>query len=133
MTSKYPDIAAVVPRATAEGVTSFIIDAEAVAMDRTTGEIRPFQVLSTRKRKDATLDNITVQVCVFAFDLLYLNGEPLLRKQLAHRREILHKTFNSLPAEFEVRYEPVPQSSMVYMLNAHMLGKLFTLPYRLPC
>lgn len=103
MTSKYPDIALVVPRATAEGVDSFIIDAEAVAMDRATGEIRPFQVLSTRKRKDATVDNITVQVCVFAFDLLYLNGEPLLREQFARRRELLHKTFNPIPKELEVR------------------------------
>lgn len=103
MTSKYPDIALVVPRATAEGVDSFIIDAEAVAMDRATGEIRPFQVLSTRKRKDATVENITVQVCVFVFDLLYLNGEPLLREQFARRRELLHKTFNPIPKELEVR------------------------------
>jgi hypothetical protein len=103
MTSKYPDIAMVVPRATADGVHSFIIDAEAVAMDRSTGEIRPFQVLSTRKRKDASVDNITVQVCVFAFDLLYLNGEPLLREQFARRRELLYKTFTPIPKELEVR------------------------------
>jgi hypothetical protein len=108
MTSKYPDIAVVVPRATAEGVTSFIIDAEAVAMDRATGEIRPFQVLSTRKRKDATVDNITVQVCVFAFDLLYLNGEPLLREQLVRRRELLYNTFNPIPKELEVRRRRPP-------------------------
>ena len=49
----------------------------------------PSQVLSTRKRKDASVDNITVQVCLFAFDLLYLNGEPLLRKPLAERRDAL--------------------------------------------
>ena len=36
-------------------------------------------MLSTRKRKDASVDNITVRVCVFAFDLLYLNGESLLQ------------------------------------------------------
>ena len=41
---RYPDLAAVVPRATADGVSSCIIDAEAVAVDRETGEIRPFQV-----------------------------------------------------------------------------------------
>jgi len=101
MTSKYPDLAAVVPRATADGVSSFIIDAEAVAVDRETGEIRPFQVLSTRKRKDASVDNITVQVCLFAFDLLYLNGEPLLRKPLAERRDALKASFRVLPAEFD--------------------------------
>jgi len=47
MTTKYPDIAAAVPRATKAGVTSFIIDAEAVAMDPAMGEIRPFQVHSS--------------------------------------------------------------------------------------
>eukprot|EP00964_Phaeocystis_antarctica_P138999 scaffold103700_cov42-Phaeocystis_antarctica.AAC.1 len=37
--------------------------------------LTPFQVLSTRKRKDADVDDLKVQVCVFAFDMLYLNGE----------------------------------------------------------
>lgn len=43
-TSKYPDIAAMLPRALAEGVVSFIIDAEAVAVDSASGAIQPFQV-----------------------------------------------------------------------------------------
>ena len=52
-----------------------MIDAEAVAWDLEKREILPFQVLSTRKRKDASEADITVQVCVFAFDLLYLNDK----------------------------------------------------------
>ena len=35
----------------------------------------PFQELSRRKRKDVKVEDIEVQVCLFAFDLLYLNGE----------------------------------------------------------
>lgn len=35
----------------------------------------PFQELSRRKRKDVKVEDIQVQVCLFAFDLLYLNGE----------------------------------------------------------
>jgi ATP-dependent DNA ligase len=38
----------------------------------------------------ADLDN---HVAVFAFDLLYLNDEPLLLKTLYERREILRTTF----------------------------------------
>lgn len=43
MTGKYPDVAAFLPRALVDGVNSFILDAEAVAIDKSTGEIRPFQ------------------------------------------------------------------------------------------
>ena len=54
---------------------SFVLDAEAVAIDRTTGKLMPFQELSKRKRKDVKVEDIQVRVCLFAFDLLYLNGE----------------------------------------------------------
>ena len=51
------------------------MDAEAVAIDRTTGKLMPFQELSKRKRKDVKVEDIQVRVCLFVFDLLYLNGE----------------------------------------------------------
>ena len=35
----------------------------------------PFQVLSTRKRKDVQLAEVTVKVILFGFDVLYLDGE----------------------------------------------------------
>lgn len=54
---------------------SFVLDSEAVAVDRTTGKLLPFQELSRRKRKDVKVEDIQVRVCLFAFDLLYLNGE----------------------------------------------------------
>ena len=52
-----------------------MLDAEAVAIDRTTGKLMPFQELSKRKRKDVKIEDIQVRVCLFVFDLLYLNGE----------------------------------------------------------
>ncbi len=48
---------------------------------------------STRKRKDADVDEIKVQVCLFAFDLLYLNGRSYVKEPLKIRREALHKHF----------------------------------------
>ena len=50
-TSKYPDIIARLPKALGEGVSSCILDCEAVAWDKEKEQILPFQVLSTRKRK----------------------------------------------------------------------------------
>ena len=50
-TSKYPDIISRMPSVTKEGVTSAVIDSEAVAWDKENSQILPFQILSTRKRK----------------------------------------------------------------------------------
>lgn len=55
-----------------------MLDCEAVAFDRETDKLLPFQELSRRKRKDVKAEDVTVQVCLFAFDLLYLNGEVRL-------------------------------------------------------
>ena len=46
------------------------------------------QVLSTRARKGVIMSDIKVQVCLFAFDLLFLNGEQLLTQTLERRREV---------------------------------------------
>lgn len=90
MSAKYPDLVEQVPRVSSsgqgmslmandqsinEGVKSFVIDAEAVAYDLETKKLLPFQDLSRRKRKDVRTEDITVRVHLFAFDLLYFNGE----------------------------------------------------------
>ena len=54
---------------------TFVLDSEAVAFDVKENKLMPFQELSKRKRKDVKVEDIQVRVCLFAFDLLYLNGE----------------------------------------------------------
>ena len=58
-----------------DSAKSFVLDSEAVAYDIKEKKILPFQELSRRKRKDVKLEDIQVRVCLFAFDLVYLNGE----------------------------------------------------------
>ncbi|XP_035694536.1 DNA ligase 1-like [Branchiostoma floridae] len=99
-TSKYPDIIERMPKVNHDDVTSCIIDSEAVAWDPENKKILPFQVLSTRKRKDADKSEIKVQVCVYAFDLLYLNGQSLVREPFRKRREMLRESFNEVEGEF---------------------------------
>ncbi|GFQ81764.1 DNA ligase 1, partial [Trichonephila clavata] len=99
-TSKYPDVIARLSKSLKETTKTFILDTEAVAWDRESKQILPFQVLSTRKKKDANEADIVVQVCIMAFDLLYLNGESLVKKNLKERRELLHSSFVEVESEF---------------------------------
>lgn len=71
--------------------------------------------------QDVAAENITVDICVYAFDLLYLNGEvhlvfcfqpfededvcfgcaqSLLREPFAVRRQKLYDNFQEVPHEF---------------------------------
>ncbi|OAX42948.1 DNA ligase I [Rhizopogon vinicolor AM-OR11-026] len=101
MKAKYPDLVEQLPRCIKEKTKSFVLDAEAVAIDKTSGKLMPFQELSRRKRKDVKVEDIQVKVCLFAFDLIYLNGEPLLQKSLSERRELLREHFQIVPGEFD--------------------------------
>lgn len=101
-TTKDPDIVAGLPRALAPGWEDalFVLDAEAVAWDSDRGRVRPFQELQGRARKDVELANVKVRVCVFAFDLLYINGESLVRLPLRERRRRLRDVFSPVPGVF---------------------------------
>ena len=56
-------------------LTSFIMDTEIVAIDPISGVLKSFQELSNRARKDVNIKDIRVSVCIYAFDLMLLNGE----------------------------------------------------------
>ncbi|XP_078045685.1 DNA ligase 1 isoform X2 [Augochlora pura] len=100
-TTKYPDIIGRFNNTKGENVKTCILDCEAVAWDTEKQQILPFQILSTRKRKDANEADIKVQVCVFIFDLLYLNGEPLVKEPFAKRRELLKENFKESNGEWK--------------------------------
>ncbi|XP_071921203.1 DNA ligase 1-like isoform X1 [Coffea arabica] len=87
-TGKYPDVVDAISRFKRPSVTSFVLDCEIVAFDREKKKILPFQVLSTRARKNVVLSEIKVGVCIYAFDILYINGQPLLQAQLDSRRQV---------------------------------------------
>ncbi|RGP77353.1 DNA ligase 1 [Fusarium longipes] len=100
MTDKYPDLVELIPKIRGEGVDSFIMEGEVVAVDRETGELKNFQTLTNRARKDVDIGAITVDVCMFSFDLMYLNGQPLLDRPFRERRELLRSLFKEIPHHF---------------------------------
>ena len=100
MTDKYPDLVALVPKIRGEGVSSFILEGEVVAVDRASGELKTFQTLANRARKDVVIGTVTIDVCLFAFDLMYLNGEELLNRPFRERRDMLRSLFVEIPHHF---------------------------------
>ncbi|KAI9779592.1 MAG: hypothetical protein M1839_007257 [Geoglossum umbratile] len=100
MTDKYPDLVAMVPRIRGEGVGSFVMEGEVVAIDRESGNLKNFQTLAGRGRKDVLIGSVKVDVCLFAFDLMYLNGEELLDRPFRERRELLRSLFVEVPGQF---------------------------------
>merc|ERR1711953_1648721 len=99
MTPKYPDVIQVVKDALLDGVEDCIIDSEVVAWDVTNAKILPFQILSTRGRKNITVEDIKVQVCIMPFDCMLHNGTTLVKKDLETRRKILKTILKEVPGK----------------------------------
>ncbi|KAL9275966.1 DNA ligase 1-like protein [Drosera capensis] len=120
--AQFPDVVVAVKRLKKPSVSSFVLDGELVAYDREKQKILPFQFLSTHARKNVSLSDIKVDVCIYAFDILYLNGKPLLHEQLSVRRELLYESFEEEPVnasceglivktlDREATYEPSKRS-----------------------
>ncbi|KAJ0417441.1 ATP-dependent DNA ligase [Aspergillus carlsbadensis] len=101
LSKKYPDVLEKLKTWIKPGVGSFVLDCETVAWDTVNKKVLPFQQLMTRKRKDVKAEDVKVKVCVFAFDLLFLDDEATVKKSLRERRELLHKSFQAVEGEFQ--------------------------------
>lgn len=87
LTHMFPDVTEAVRKL---GVESIILDSEAVGYDSKTGELFPFQETIQRKRKYEVKKMVkAVPVCIFAFDVLSLNGKDLSEQTLEERLKVL--------------------------------------------
>ncbi|MCJ1421416.1 hypothetical protein MMC32_007779 [Xylographa parallela] len=100
LSKKYPDILAKLATWIKKDTKSFVLDCETVGWDVVEKKVLPFQQLMTRKRKDVKVEDVKVKVCVFAFDMLFYNGESIVHKSLRERREILKGAFDEVEGEF---------------------------------
>lgn len=90
---------------------SFVMDAEIVAINPNTFELLTFQELSNRPRKDVKLIDVKVAVCVYAFDLLYLNGKVRVEGKKVKRfsrmvQSILEEPFRKRRELLRTRFTP---------------------------
>ncbi len=94
ITSQYPDIVKIIRESVIPN--KVIIEAECVAVDTETGEMKPFQELMRRRRKhgiqEAAEEN---PVSLFVFDVLYVDGKDLTLEIYPVR----HETLQSLTKE----------------------------------
>jgi DNA ligase-1 len=90
ITDQYPDGVEYVRRyVKAEDV---IAEAEAVAVDPTTGEMKPFQELMHRRRKYGIKEAMAEHpITLFMFDVLYVNGKDLTQQPYPVRHNNLEK------------------------------------------
>jgi len=100
LSKKYPDILSKLHTWVKPETKSFVLDCETVGWDKNEKKVLPFQQLMTRKKKDVKEEDIKIQVCVFAFDLLFLNDEAVVKKSLRERRELLHSAFTPIEGQF---------------------------------
>ncbi len=100
-TSKYPEITEeTMPKVRKDSTLEMVIDGEVVAYDPATKAILPFKFIMQRKKKDASMEDVKIPACVFAFDCLYLNGKSLLQSTLVERREALYSACNEIEGRF---------------------------------
>ncbi|KAL8785305.1 MAG: hypothetical protein Q9213_003450 [Squamulea squamosa] len=100
LSKKYPDILAKLNTWLKHETKSCVLDCETVAWDMIEKKVLPFQQLMTRKRKDVKVEDVKVKVCVFAFDMLFYNGEAVVGKSLRERRKLLQQAFAPVEGEF---------------------------------
>jgi len=103
-TEMFPEIAAA---AKTLPVSSVILDGEAIGINIKTGHFLPFQETAQRKRKyDIVQTAKNIPLKVFVFDVLYLDGVPLLTKPFYQRRKILEKVLEKMPKGSVINLTP---------------------------
>ncbi len=91
ITDQYPDASELIKKNVR--AKSVIMEAECVAINADTGEMKPFQELMHRRRKYGVREAMEEHpVSLFMFDILYFNGQDLTLKPFLTRRKKLEQT-----------------------------------------
>lgn len=92
-TDQFPDIVEAVKKSFS--CDECILDGEAVPYNPETGELYPFQTVSQRRGRKYDLDQVVKEVplTVFLFDVLYVDGESLVKEPYRDRRRKLEQLF----------------------------------------
>ncbi|KAK9118640.1 hypothetical protein Scep_016733 [Stephania cephalantha] len=129
-TSRFPDLVNIINELCRPTTVNFIMDAEVVAVDRKSGcKLKSFQELSSRDRGSRnsliTATDIKVDICIFAFDVMFANGKQLLDVPLRQRRIYLKDLFNDAKfGYFEYAKEITVEAKDASSSSDATLGKI---------
>eukprot|EP01132_Coremiostelium_polycephalum_P009372 gene9372-11513_t len=93
---KVEEVKPYIPKSTK--ANQIILDGEILLVDTKTGVPLPFGTLSTHKKTGFT----DATVCVFLFDILYLNGKSLIHLPITERRKILEQNVTVIKHRIEL-------------------------------
>ncbi|KAL8161820.1 hypothetical protein V2J09_013309 [Rumex salicifolius] len=129
-TVKFPDVVHIIQDLCQPSAICFILDTEVVAIDRRKGcKLLSFQELSSRERggKDSSVSvaKIKVDVCIYVFDVMFMNGKQLLSCPLRKRRTYFKDVFNDVkPGYLEYAKEITVEASDACEENEAILSKI---------
>jgi DNA ligase-1 len=103
ISDQYPDAVQLIREQI--GAKEAILEAECVAIDLETGDMRPFQELMHRRRKYGVEEAIEqYPISLFAFDALFVDGMDLTQEPFPYRRKTLEKIIKQ-----NIRIKPATQ------------------------
>lgn len=110
VTDQFPDVVEVVKSNVRSD--SFILDAEAVGFDPSTGKFLPFQNISQRIKRKYDIHKLAAElpVQVNVFDILSYQGEECIGKPFSDRRALLEKIITLLPQKLVLTTQIVTDS-----------------------
>jgi DNA ligase 1 len=104
--------------------TSCILDAEAIGFDPVTGALQTFQKTITRKRKHEVEEAAkAVPMRFYIFDLLELNGTPLLDIPLRERKKLLASLFEDSAVLLKTKYIETSNPEELRMFHHQALAE----------
>lgn len=110
--------------ATALDVKSCILDAEAIGCDPDSGELVTFQQTITRRRKHGIQDQADrVPLRFYIFDLLEVDGQSLVDRSLAQRKNKLNQTVKLDQTFYLTEYQLSSDPATIKTFHQHQLDQ----------
>ena len=120
VSAMFPELEQFVKQCRAE---TAIFDSEAIGFDPQSGKFLPFQETISRKRKyQVAAKAQETPICFYVFDLLYVDGRPLINEALFERKQLLTKVIEDSVVVKKTDYLLIDDSQMLTAYHEEQLA-----------